>query len=888
MGKKQVTLITSNNICRAVEEALAHAASGDLVPTFIIVPDRFTLQAEKILLATKSCLFNVRVVTFSMLFKILHEELVGDFESNVLDKTSAVLFMWRAIAQAKSKLVWYNRAAEQYAFAEKMFNTINQLSSSMVDFENDFPSKIVVPDKVRQKVNTSAEITRKKLHDICAIRSAYKELIADYTDSSGMLGWLLEKIGQSKLVKRSRIFVAGFQHLSVQRGAVVAELIKNAAAFTAAFQKGSELEQFLAELLINTECKHISADMKEVPRGDVRNFDTLQDEAIWVANEICRLVKTEGVRFRDIAVVAADYEFAVKVFQQTFIENGIAVNVDVGDDLLGHPLAQYIKEFLLLAATGGQMHFLGIIKNAYNRLNSEQEFETENNALKTGMRGNDATAVWVRRLQKCRTVKEYCSVLLELLPETDNIARRKLVELLETVSRISAQQKQTLQEFLNVFQALAAATKVSDIPALADAVLLVSATEYQPSFMPFLFVTGACDGAYPVAQDDTDIITAQDIANISVHIEPSPSLQNARNRRHARDILGSAGKKLYISYVGQTPSELIEKLPLADKTTKIACKTFATQMILKAIGDGTAFEDTAYYGGVCKSLDLGDMEYMNLTPSVTELQVAEKLFFPSSIAHVTQIDNFRKCPHYHYLVNGLRVYPRERNKIAANIVGTLLHKLAEEFTRKIIHVKRDRLDAWNAEGEMKKIVGEVFCMPEFRVLAADPKNAPVISNLKKESKFIAREIVRQVRESKYFPSFAEMPMRNEIEGVTIRGKADRVDVAADNHVVIIDYKTGLIDRQSLQLPLYMSLLPEKYTADAAYYFSLRPGKFVMHEVRQADARNKASEIISKIKKGVILPNPINQNACRYCVAANICQRGVNECNTSRGGEHDEN
>lgn len=889
VNKSKVTLITSDNLCSAAEEVLERAAvCSNLSPVFIIVPDRFTLQAERILLSKKSCLFNVRVVTFSMLFNILYEEsntpsallaatplLRGDHvESNVLDKTSAVLFMWRAVQEVKKDLIWFNRSANHYAFAEKMFNTVNQLSSSMADFD-------------KLEANARTEITRKKMHDIALIHGCYRRLIADQTDSSGVLGWLLENIGRSKIVKNAKIFVAGFRHLSIQRGAVVAELIKCAAEFTAGYQSGSEFEQLMAETALNLSLRCEKFDVKRAEKSmapQLRAFGDVQEEAAWVANEICRLVKIDGVRFRDIVIVSADYQIAAKVFAQILGENGVAVNVDVGADLLGHPLTQYLKEYLLLAATGGQRHFLNIYKSAYGGLDADREFELENRALKSGQRGDENTARWIKKIQKCKTVHDFACVLAEILrfaqnDKDDSIAGRKLSELLETTARVSADQKMTVAEFINMFTALSAATKVSDIPALSDAVLLVAVTEYQPSCTPYVFVTGACDGAFPAVQDDTDIITAQDIANTAVRIEPSANLQNARNRLHAADILKSATQRLYVSFTNQNASEFVENIVPESAEAQVASKTYAKHLVLKAIGGGTAFEDVNFYGGVLHSLDLKGVEYFSPSPYKANLENAEQLFFPLQTARVTQIENFRKCPYYHFLENGLRVHPRERNIMAANIMGSVIHKLAEEFTREIITVGRSGLDGFDAEGEMKKVVERVLHIEEFRLMASDPKNAPVISNLKKEAKVLAREIVKTIRASNYFPAFAEMTVQGEIGGVTVRGKADRIDISKDNHAIIIDYKTGTVDRQSLQLPLYIGFLPKKFVADSAYYFSLKPGSLKMIAAAGCDgAVSAAGEIISQIKRGEIAPNPKSLNVCRYCVARLTC---------CRGGEHEE-
>jgi ATP-dependent helicase/nuclease subunit B len=888
----EVNVVESNNLCSAVAEVLARSVRCGLDTVFVIVPDRFTLQAERIILAQKSCVLNLRVITFSTLFHILHEELMGDDDARVIDKTSAVLFMWRAIAQVKNDLVWFGRSAGHYAFAEACFNTVNQLSSSMVDFKNLGKS-------------AKTEITKKKLHDICLIRDAYKELIADYTDSSGQLGWLIENICKSEIVKGARFFVAGFSHFSIQRNAVLTELAAHAGDFTLGTQEGSEFGAFIAELALNKniDCSHqsIKSDVAKI-QPQVFAFDTVQDEAVWVANEICRLVRINGVRFRDIIVVCADYENSAPVFANVFEREGIAANLDIGADLLVSPVTQYLKEYLLLAATGAQVHFINIFKNVCCGLPKECEFELEHRVLKSGARGDENVSVFTKQLQKCKTVADFVRVSKKIVDDAVSIdggevARRKLDELLDTMNNIMGGRGLDISEFVNVLCTLAVATKVSNIPESTDAVLLVAANEYQPSFMPYVFVTGANDGSFPVMQDDTDIITGQDIADVfktsGLRIEPSATLANTRNRLHARHIMSSATKKLFISFCGSSPSELIEDIPVADMDDVIASRTFATHMVLKAIGDGTAFESPAYYRGVLESLDIGDMQYFNPNAKMAALRDAQRLFFPKNKARVTQIDNFRKCPFYHFLQHGLQLRQRERNTIAANVMGTLIHKLAEIFTQKIIALgSAEKLENFDAGCEMKKTVELVLGMDEFKTLAADIKNAPVISNLKKEARVLAVQLVEQIKQSAYFPRYAEKSLIGKIDGVTVSGMADRVDVDENNHAVIIDYKTGFVDTQSLQLPLYMGMLDEPYVADQAVYYSLRPGSLRIRNPSSTvssrrelssdnslaikkpsgniDAQAVGAEIISRIKSGVIQPDPVNEKACTHCVARFMC------------------
>lgn len=227
------SIITKENICDVNQQLLKAAATyasqnqkKTLNPVFIIVPDRFTLQAEKILLNHAPVLLNVRVVTFTMLFHLLCQN--QEKSPEVLDKTTAVLFMWRAIQDVRGGLCYFNRSVEQYAFAEKMFNTINQLESSRVDFNT-------------LEKNARATVTKSKMHDISIIQKRYKELCEGYIDGSGMLGWLIDNAAKSDLIKSAHVYLTGFEYLSLQREEVVRQIAKSAKSFTMGVRNGCEL-----------------------------------------------------------------------------------------------------------------------------------------------------------------------------------------------------------------------------------------------------------------------------------------------------------------------------------------------------------------------------------------------------------------------------------------------------------------------------------------------------------------------------------------------------------------------------------------------------------------------------------------------------------------------
>ena len=117
----KVTVYQGKNFVLTNEHLLQKAAKQPILQnTLVLVPDRFTLQAERILLQHQPHLLNTRVVTFSMLYRMLAGELNRGLDPQVLDKTSAVLNIWQAIRQVQDQLLWFKTSAGHYDFAEKM------------------------------------------------------------------------------------------------------------------------------------------------------------------------------------------------------------------------------------------------------------------------------------------------------------------------------------------------------------------------------------------------------------------------------------------------------------------------------------------------------------------------------------------------------------------------------------------------------------------------------------------------------------------------------------------------------------------------------------------------------------------------------------------------
>jgi len=933
---REITIVKTNNLSSSIDEVLTMAETNARVntkPTYIIVPDRFTLEAERKLLKISPCLLNTRVLTFTMLYNLITSE--TETQPNILDKTKAVLFMWHAIESVRDSLVWFNKSSGHYTFAEKMFNTINQLTSSLVDFEN-------------LEKNAHVTITRKKMHDISLIYKKYCQITQDYTDSAGMLGFLIKEIKSSLLIKDASIYMCGFEHLSIQRLAVVNELIKHAAQTTIGIKEKSELEDQLTPMLF--ELKDVKIHNVQAKVNDrivnlysqntrtkldnvyVLQYKTPHIEAAHIANQVRGLLNN-GINPNDIKVLLCDYENTYQIFEQFFNHCNVPLNLDVGIPLVKTSLAIFFRDILALANHDTAETFIPILKSKYININPKCEFQIENFCIKTNfglssfLEKNDLEIEpetkhslenilrFIKEISKSKTIMHFSDGLLQLAKtleiEEDSIEKiclDKTISILEVLGQVIGEKSVDVFEYSNLFATLTVATKISTIPTYANRVILVNSTEYQPSFVPYLFIANIHDGVFPVTRPDTDILTELDIRAMAVTIEPTVTMQNIRSRNQCLDTLSSFTEKLFLSTVATNTlneevntSEIIARILELDlnaelEYTQINSKHFAMNQVLQSIGNDTAFSDMVHYNSILQSVGLESFEIPNLHSQEFNIRNGKNLFAQNECISVTTLESFFSCPYYNFLTKGLRLRERPRYRVGSDVMGNLIHKIIEEYTEEFIRQKNTPTDA-----QLSKIIGKAFENTQFKYFTNDPNNKPLVELLKKEIRILVNQINAQISTSSYKPKYVEKSLSQKTGDITLIGKVDRVDTMLkenNKHAFVIDYKTGsnvdfklrdVYTGTKLQLPLYSDMLSrEGYTADGAAYFQLKSGlsketklkgiiDYTSEEIESVMnyAKHIATDAIKHMKDGVIKKASISEKVCGYCPAKALCSQKEN-------------
>ena len=159
-------------------------------------------------------------------------------------------------------------------------------------------------------------------------------------------------------------------------------------------------------------------------------------------------------------------------------------------------------------------------------------------------------------------------------------------------------------------------------------------------------------------------------------------------------------------------------------------------------------------------------------------------------------------------------------------------------------------------------------VPRAKALVADEGIHPMLRalwqpRLIEAVQWIAGEVEAD-REKGRAPKAAELFGKAEIAGVELYGKVDRIDIAADGTLAIIDYKTGkapsakaVAEGFALQLGL-LALIAERGgfegiggTASAFEYWSLAKDK-------QSFGKRTAAD--KAVEPGTFLPNVLNRFA----------------------------
>lgn len=368
-----------------IRQELRMSARGRTI--LYIVPEQMTFQAQVALHHGISGSVRAQVFSFSRLaWKVLQE--AGGASRLHIDGAGVHMLLRKIVEARKQELTVFQKASEQTGFLEQASRMISELKRHNVN-----PSQLyAIWQEADQKGKKAQEILlANKLHDLQLLYEDFeRSLIGRYLDSEDYLQLLAEKIPYSRYVKDAIVYVDGFHTFTPQEVNVLKHLLLAGAEVTVALTMEhapnggmQELDLFYPssgsyEKLVRMakESRIAMGDhvlLKEQKRFEKsqslahleKYFDTRpykyfgqepdvslysaanrRAEAEAVAREIRRLVRENGYRYRDIAVMVRNGHSYYDVLKTIFPDYNIPYFVDEKRSMLHHPLIELIRSAL--------------------------------------------------------------------------------------------------------------------------------------------------------------------------------------------------------------------------------------------------------------------------------------------------------------------------------------------------------------------------------------------------------------------------------------------------------------------------------------------------------------------------------------------------------------
>lgn len=401
-------------------------------PILLIVPEQFSLQAEKNLarLSGTSGICRAEVLSFRRLaFRVFSE--VGGITRRHIDSAGKSMLLFRILDKLGGELKFFSRAALRKGFTQTLSDAITE-----------FKRYDITPDELAQTTDSLQDglPLKDKLRDLSLVYSEFENMLhKNYLDADDDLLELYKKLDQSTQYDGAEIWIDEFSGFTPQEYKVILKLLKKAARVTVclctdclskdpednvpmvfepvrntaarllrlAAEEGISVERPVrlegsARFMDSEALGHLEQNFYKYPykkfhspTGDIcitasaNPYSEVED----TARDIIRLCRECGYRYRDIAVTMRNPDSYSSIVKSVFKRYGIPFFLDGKRDIDGHPLIVFILSALeIFTSSWSYEAVFRYAKTGLLSIDRDELDILENYVLANGIRGN----VWKR------------------------------------------------------------------------------------------------------------------------------------------------------------------------------------------------------------------------------------------------------------------------------------------------------------------------------------------------------------------------------------------------------------------------------------------------------------------------------------------------------------
>lgn len=414
---------------RIYEEIMQRAAQEPGRNFLIIVPDQFTMQTQKdlVMRSDRGGILNIDVLSFGRLSHRILEE-VGTKEMPVLDDTGKSLVLQKIAADLKEQLPAMGSLLHKQGYIHEVKSAISEFMQYGISTQD--------MDKLIASAEKRGALAM-KLRDLKTLYRGFQDYIRDhFITTEETLDVLRRSLVKSKILPDSVVVFDGFTGFTPIQNRLIQELMRVCEETIVTVTIGEEEDPYQMDgeqKLFHLSKKTVADLVKlaaeaEVTRGEdvfvkggpnrfteasalcyleqnlfhyqyepytekqceIHMFEALspREEVHQTALYIRKLIREEGLTYRDIAVVIGDLEGYASYVETEFGQLEIPCFLDRTRGIVLNPMIEYIKSVLQLYIRDFSydtvFHFL---RSGMADISREEIDELENYVIRTGARG---------------------------------------------------------------------------------------------------------------------------------------------------------------------------------------------------------------------------------------------------------------------------------------------------------------------------------------------------------------------------------------------------------------------------------------------------------------------------------------------------------------------
>lgn len=615
---------------------------------YCIVPEQFTMQTQRdfVTMHPRKGIFNIDVVSFERLAYHVLEE-VGANGRMVLEETGKNMVLRKLSKEHEEKLGVLGRNLKKLGYISE----VKSLISEFIQYQ-------VTPEALERMIEACAhrELLSKKLKDVQILYRAFLEYMGnDYMTSDQVLQVLNEVIDRSEKLKGATIVLDGFTAFNPVQLKLVQGLCRIAKKVyltvtldvreepyctlqkTELFYLSKKMVQGVTAaaktvhvtveppILIDGKehhrfecCDDLKFMEQQLFRGGkavysgtpehicMREYRTAMDEIRGMAVQIRKLVRENGYRYGDFAVVLGSPAYEEHV-GRIFGKYDIPAFLDETRNALSHPYVEFLRAYLKMVEENFSYETVfRYLRSGFSGISAEETDRLENYCLALGIRGRKKySEKWIRfskgqteealsQINEIRerffdsvkessellkdpktTITRKCIALYELMERLEmekqlavreealllegkaELAKeyhqifRVIMELLEKYVELLGEECISLEEFSELLDAGFAEVKVGIIPPGSDRVMVGDMERTRLKDVKVLFLLGANEGNIPknltgggiLSQMEREFLEEQEIT-----LAPTAKEQVYLQKFYIYYVLTKASDQIILSY----------------------------------------------------------------------------------------------------------------------------------------------------------------------------------------------------------------------------------------------------------------------------------------------------------------------------------------------------